>query len=222
MSKTYTLATDAYNQIKNIILDGGVKPGEKLKGEYLKNLLGMGLSPIREGLSKLSLTGFVDFSDKVGFQVAIINRHKIYDVFETFAKIEGLLLSESMQKGNDAWEANVLSNLYRLSKVENRNGQHSYSEWFERNEEFHNALIAASTSEYLTSLRNQCLEIKNWFLHLAFKDVDDTTLTTNHNEHKRIADLAILRDKTVLNKLYAHNTNSIESLVIKLRAKNYL
>lgn len=108
MSKTYTLATDAYNQIREIILAGLIKPGEKLKGEYLKNKLKIGLSPIREALSKLSLTGLVEFNDKIGFRVAIINRQKIYDVFETFAKIENLLLTESMLKGDDDWEADIL------------------------------------------------------------------------------------------------------------------
>ena len=222
MSKTYTLATDAYNQIKTIIFNGLIKPGEKLKGEYLKNKLGMGLSPIREALSKLSLTGFVGFSDKIGFSVATISKYKIYDVFETFARIEELLLSESIQKGNDEWEAHVLSNLYRLSKVENHEHKTTYLEWFNRNEAFHNALISGSTSESLISFRNQCLDLKNWYLNLAYGNDTELLIITNHNEHKRIADLAIARDKSVLTKLHYHNVNNIEACILKLCSKNYI
>ena len=115
-----------------------------------------------------------------------------------------------------------LSSLYRLSKVENRNNKTTYLEWFNRNETFHNSLISAAKNQYLIMLRNQCLEIKNWYINLAFGDYDAMNFITNHNEHKRIADLSIARDKTALKHLYTHNTSAIEALAIKLRAKNYL
>lgn len=215
-----TLATTAYVQIKNLIFNGQVKPGEKLKGEFLKNQLNMGLSPIREALSKLSVTGLVDCNDKIGFSVATISRKKVYDVFETFAKLENLLLGDALQKGDDAWESNILASLYRLSKVELVKSP--YNEWFERNEDFHNTLISGSNLNYLLELRNQCLQIKNWYLNLSYIGGEDLPILTNHNEHKRLADLTISRDKNVLNKLYSHNTNNIEAFVIKLQSKNRL
>lgn len=217
---TNTLTTTAYIQIKNLIFNGQVKPGEKLKGEFLKSQLNLGLSPIREALSKLSGTGLVDFNAKIGFSVATIERVKVYDIFETFARLENLLLSDALQKGDDAWESNILASLYRLSKFEVV--KTPYNEWFERNEDFHNTLISGSNLNYLLELRNQCLQLKNWYLNLSYIGVDDLSILTNHNEHKRLADLAILRDKSVLNKLYSHNTNNIEACIVKLRSKNYI
>lgn len=215
-----SLATTAYIQIKNLILSGEIRPGEKLKGEFLKNQLKMGLSPIREALAKLSNTGLVDFNDKVGANVATIDRAKIYDIFETFARLENVLLSDALQKGEDEWEANIMASLYRLSKFEVRSSH--YTEWFERNEDFHNSLISGSNLYYLLELRNQCLQIKNWYLNLAYLGEEDLEVLTNHNEHKRLADLAISRDKNVLNKLHSHNMNNIEAVVVKLRGKSFI
>jgi GntR family transcriptional regulator, carbon starvation induced regulator len=171
----------------------------------------------------LGLTDFVEFNDKIGYRVAEITPYNVYDVFETFAKIENILFVESIQKGDDEWESNILACLYKLSKIEIRNNKTSYCEWFSRNEEFHSSLISANKSIRLLKIRNQCLAIKNWYINLAYSDAEEITIINNHNEHKRIAESAIARDKdSALVKLYNHNTGNIENLIIKLKIKKYL
>ena len=46
MKNNDTLATDCINNIRELILSGELFPGERLKGEYLKQKFKVGLSPI--------------------------------------------------------------------------------------------------------------------------------------------------------------------------------
>lgn len=54
-----TLAQQCYTPIETKILNGEYKPGEKLGMQVRRVDLGIGLSPIREALSKMVSTGLV-------------------------------------------------------------------------------------------------------------------------------------------------------------------
>jgi len=218
-----TLATLCFKQIQEMILNGDLKPGEKLKGEYLKQTLNVGLSPIREALSKLAGTKLVTFKDKIGFRVSEISEAKIYDALQTYAKIECLLLKEAIEHGDDEWEANIMAALYRLAKVEVVNSKIPYRIWVERNSEFHNTLIAACKIKGLIQIRDECLALKEWYTRLAYKNLEDTLITTNHNEHAKIAQLVIARKtESAGTQLYNHIIYDIESLILKLKKDGFI
>lgn len=218
-----TAATTCFNSIYQLIIDGELSPGEKLKGEYLKQKFNVGLSPIREALFRLTETPFVKFQDKIGFSVASISEDKVYDMFETHAKIECLMLEESIKHGDDEWEAAIMSNLYKLAKVEKNNIKIVYSTWLIRNDEFHNALVSGCTTNGLIEIRNKCLQVRQWYTNLANKNNKKHLITTSHNEHAKIADLAIAR-KTELasSKLYSHTMTVVDMLVKKLKTDGYI
>lgn len=222
MQKTdNTLATSCFEAIQSLILEGTLNPGEKLKGEFLKQQLKVGLSPVREALFRLVGSNLVEFEDKIGFRVASITERKIHDVFETSAKIECLMLTESIKNGNDEWEAQITSSLYKLSKIEQVDVKQVYPTWVIRNNEFHNALISACNIQGLTHIRNNCLLIKEWYTNLANKDLQ--AIKADHQEHTKLAKLAIER-KTDLacRALHFHLTKVVHNLVKSLNDKGFI
>ena len=127
----------------------------------------------------------VDAVDNVGFRVAKLSRDKVYDTFQTYAKIEALLLRESIEHGDDQWEAQIMACLYRLAKVESRDIKVAYQQWSERNDEFHNALVAGCKLDGLMQIRNNCLLIKDWCYGLAYPNLSEEMVVVNHNEHAK-------------------------------------
>jgi len=59
----------AFTALKRAILHGDHAPGEKLKMEDLKGRYGLGASPLREALARLTSERLVAFNGGCGFRV---------------------------------------------------------------------------------------------------------------------------------------------------------
>lgn len=188
-----TLASQCYDLIQEQIIDGTFAPGQKLKVEELKDLFAMGQSPIREALSRSVASGLVEAEENKGFRVARISEADVRDVYATFAQIEALALEQSIKLGNDNWQANVVSALYRLSLLELGNEPVSYPVWAERNYAFHVSLISGCNSPLLLSLRKDVYRRFDRYCRTAFK-LWGKQLELNHQSHKQLADAVLARD----------------------------
>jgi DNA-binding GntR family transcriptional regulator len=91
----------AYLQIKEAILKGVYRPGERLIERQLAGDLGISRTPIREALLKLENHGFVKTVPRRGVVVSEISRDEILEVFDILASLEALafrLAAEKMDK----------------------------------------------------------------------------------------------------------------------------
>ncbi len=223
MATNETLASSCAIKIKELILNGYLLPGEQIKGEYLKSYLNVGLSPIREALSRLISTNLVEFIDHVGFRVTKLDKNMIYETYRSQAKLETLLLEDAINLGGDDWESSIISSLHLLSKNEIKGKKSLYKLWSDRNDDFHGSLIAASTLNSLKNVRDQLMLNKNWYYRLAYQKMDNELIEVNHSEHRQIAELVISRDlKQASTILYKHNMYNVELLIAKLASRGYL
>ena len=67
VEKTTSFITQIYNQIKRSLINGELKPGEKLKIDSLKKIYNVGSTPIREALTWLVADNLVQKIDQKGF-----------------------------------------------------------------------------------------------------------------------------------------------------------
>jgi DNA-binding GntR family transcriptional regulator len=89
---------DSYKPLRELVLDaireaiinGNLKPRERLMEIQLAEELGVSRTPIREALRKLELEGFIVMIPRKGAYVADISFKDIADVFEIRAALEGL------------------------------------------------------------------------------------------------------------------------------------
>ncbi|MFC3677591.1 GntR family transcriptional regulator [Ferrovibrio xuzhouensis] len=109
-----------YRQIRQDILSGKLKPGSKLRFADLKTSYDAGTSTLREALSRLTADCLVTVEGQRGFRVAPISLTELWDITKLRAEIESTALADSIEHGDDSWEANVLASLHRLSKYEDR------------------------------------------------------------------------------------------------------
>lgn len=190
-----TLASSVYDLMRQDILKGDLPPGEKLRVEYLRDRYGVGASPIREALNRLSVDGVVMRVDQKGFRVAEVSVAELDELIKTRCWLEETAIRESIAAGDDAWEERLVLAFHRLSKTPRSADEVTYAinpDWEVLHRAFHLALIGACGSRWLMSYCEQLNDLADRYRQLA---VRVTYPRRNElDEHKAIMDAAVARD----------------------------
>jgi len=79
-----------FEHLRASIINGQLKPGERLMELQLADQLGVSRTPIREAIRKLELEGLVEMVPRKGAYVADLSIKDVLDVLEVRAYLEGL------------------------------------------------------------------------------------------------------------------------------------
>ncbi len=90
MNEYLPLRDVVFNTLRQAILKGELKPGERLMEVQLANKLGVSRTPIREAIRKLELEGLVLMIPRNGAEVAEITEKNLKDVLEVRQALEKL------------------------------------------------------------------------------------------------------------------------------------
>jgi DNA-binding GntR family transcriptional regulator len=190
-----TLSGAVLEDLRRDILECRWAPGAKLRFEALRQQYDVGLSPLREALSRLAVEGLVVGEDRRGFRVAPASIADLQEITALRCEIEGLALRWSIERGSDAWESEIVAAFHHLSRlhweIPSRPRQIS-DEWERRHTAFHYALASACGSVRLLQLRAQLFNQTNRYrrLAVAFSRVP----RDDRSEHKALMDAALARD----------------------------
>lgn len=92
MNEYLPLRDVVFNTLRQAILKGELKPGERLMEIQLAQRLGVSRTPIREAIRKLELEGLVVMIPRKGAEVAKITEKSMQDVLEVRRALEGLAI----------------------------------------------------------------------------------------------------------------------------------
>ena len=94
-----------FNTLRQEILTGKLKPGERLMEIHLANKLGVSRTPIREAIRKLELEGLVIMIPRRGAEVAQISWKSLKDVLEVRSALDALAIELACERmGQDDLE----------------------------------------------------------------------------------------------------------------------
>lgn len=145
-----TLATVVSDRLRADILNGRRKPGTKVRLEELKTEFGVSWSPIREAVSRLAAEGLLLGEDQRGYRVAPASRDDLAEVIRLRVLLEPMALQMAIEKGDDAWESEIVAAHHRLGKFEGQRELNGVAaEWETWHRNFHDALIGGSASPIL-------------------------------------------------------------------------
>ena len=110
MTSDFTVHMDEYlplrevvfNTLRQAILKGELKPGERLMEIALAEKLGVSRTPIREAMRKLELEGLVVMVPRRGAQVANITEKDLNDVLEVRITLENMAIEKACANMTDA------------------------------------------------------------------------------------------------------------------------
>jgi GntR family carbon starvation induced transcriptional regulator len=149
--RSKTLADEAFAKIRDEIVSGALSPGEKLQPDVLRERYAIGVSPVREALSRLAADGLTIAQGQRGFFVAPISVGELDDITDLRVDLSVRALSRSIRFREDTWESDLVGATDQLEKLTRpgERGPEFADEWERRNREFHHALGAGCQSPWL-------------------------------------------------------------------------
>lgn len=206
-----TIAESIYLAVKEDILSGVLLPGKALLTRELLERYGCGISPLREGLSKLVAEGLLEASSHRGVRVPLPTLEDLNDIYRIRIALECEALALSMQHGDDHWEGAVLSAAHRLERAPMPTdvaGGPALRDWESRHRAFHTALIAAAPAPRLLRLVGQMVDQTERYRALRLAHYDPDKIEHFVQEHIELRDAVIARDPNALRLLGDHLEHS--------------
>lgn len=188
-----TRSASINSELRRDIVHGRLRPGTRLRTDDLKRTYGVGLSPLREALMKLTGDGLLILEERKGFRVAPVSRARLVDITNTRKEIEAIAVKMAIVNGNDQWESGILASLHELRK-QNKIGPDGLvdDEWERRHKKFHDSIIIACDSEWLMRFHSQLYEQADRYRRLAVHYL--RTPRNDVSEHDEIANAVLARD----------------------------
>ena len=144
-----------FHTLRRGIMQGDLKPGERLMEIKLANRLGVSRTPIREAIRMLELEGQVVMIPRKGAQVAEITEKDLKDVLEVRMGLEELAVKFACQRITEE----QLDNLYHASrKFEEAVKREDLTELAQADVDFHDLIYKATGNERLVQLLNNIRE----------------------------------------------------------------
>ncbi|HVV92600.1 MAG TPA: FCD domain-containing protein [Hyphomicrobiales bacterium] len=192
-----TLAEKIYRQLRTDIVWGRLAPGAQLRSDDLRRTYSIGISPLREALSRLASERLVTASEQRGFRVAPLTVEDVRDTMETRLVLECEALARAIAAGDIAWESRVVASYHLLSRVGVPSGPGPEAElWARYHRDFHMALIAACGSRWQLALAGLLFDQAE--RHRAVVIMQHATpmgaLRDPASEHQRILEAVLARD----------------------------
>lgn len=149
-----TLAEQVYARLRRDIVCGDLEPGQKLRLETIRERYEVGMSPLREALSRLAAERLVVATGQKGFRVPERSLQELSDIAGLRIMLETQALTDSFQRADEHWEAGIIAALHRLQKISlpGASALEIEDEWERRHRAFHQALLAACGSPWLLQL----------------------------------------------------------------------
>lgn len=134
------------DEIENGIVANHFAPGDRLDEMQLAKHFGVSRTPVREALMQLSAIGLIEIRPRRGAVVVEPGPHRIYEMFEVMAELEGMAGSLAARRHTDVDRTELLAAHGRCERSADADDADTY---YYDNEIFHRAIYAASHSRFL-------------------------------------------------------------------------
>lgn len=135
-------------QLRTLVTEGAVAPGEKLNELALAAAFGVSRTPLREALKVLASEGLVTLNQNRGARVARVSAKDLREVFPVLMALEGLAGRMACTQMPDA----AIADVARLQRqMEDEYARGDLSAYFRFNQMIHEAILEGSANEILIS-----------------------------------------------------------------------
>jgi GntR family transcriptional regulator, carbon starvation induced regulator len=208
-----TLASTVYGRLRRDILTVELPPNAKLNIRSLCERFSVGLSPVREALSRLSRENLVRQTDHRGFTVAPVSKADLHDLTKARCALDGMALRQSIEGREQSWEEQLLVSYHRLFRTPRFDGADTKLRspaWEDAHRQFHAALVAGCGSQRLMAISGQLFEAAERYRHLgriAGKS------RAQGDEHRPIMEAALAYDADLATRLLTCHYQTTAELV---------
>ncbi|MGP4017554.1 GntR family transcriptional regulator [Saccharopolyspora sp. 5N708] len=217
-SRLPTRAADVYGLIRADIFTGKLAPGTRLKFNELCARYDTSVGAAREALTKLVSENLVMVRPRQGYIVSTLSRAEFADLVQARVEVEAIALRLSVEAGDMAWEAAVVSAhhvLERTSFSDSEDRLMPTQAWSDAHRAFHGTLISACPSRRLVAFASQLREesalYQLWSISSRLEPHRDGA-----GEHRALLDSALKRDAPLAEELIREHLLHTARLVLDL------
>ena len=136
-----TLAESVANKLRELILQGQLIPGTRLRPQHLAPGLGVSVMPVREALRILGAEGLVSFTPRIGARVAEFSEEDVEELYLERGALEGLAARLAVMNMTDEELQRLKEAFDEMLRAEARQDLPGFMDW---DREFHRRQFRAS------------------------------------------------------------------------------
>jgi DNA-binding GntR family transcriptional regulator len=199
-----------FESLREAIILGRLKPGERLMEIQLAEEMGVSRTPVREAIRKLELEGFVVMVPRKGAYVAGVSIKDIADVFEVRSALEGLAAGLASERITEEEMEELEKAILQIS------GEEDILTVVKGDSLFHEIIYKASRNQRLTQIITHLQEQINRFRLTSLSVPGRLKIAVG--EHKKIVEAITSRNVDLANRLASeHMENAEQNLLNAIR-----
>lgn len=191
-----SLHRDVADQIRDMIVEGELPPGERINEGALSEQFGISRTPLREALKVLASEGLVELRPNRGTRVSAITPEEVGELFEAVSGIERLA-------GELAALRMTERDIERLKALHERMERHYEAgerhEYFRLNQQIHNTIVSLAGNSVLEATHASLMVRVRRARYLAIQSPERWHESVQ--EHRAIMQALEARDSAVAGDL---------------------
>ena len=181
IKKTTLLRKQIYNTLESAIIEGELKPGQRIIEVELAKQLGVSRTPLREALIILESKGYLEPAENGGVKVAQLSKEEIKE----WSEIKNVLNELAIKKAVDNISKEELKELEEtLQEMKEAIEEKNETYLSISNSKFHSIIFKASKNSLIISIakeyQNYTLMLRNFLAHMVSRRAKA------YEEHKKI------------------------------------
>lgn len=203
--RTRSLSNVVQAEIERMIIDGELKPNERVNENGLSQRLGVSRGPIREACSALAAMGLIEIIPNRGFFIRALSNDEAQDLSEARAAVFGCMAMILAERITDAQIAILRALLQRMDEISELGDVHVY---YPVNLEFHKQIGLMAGNNRLSAIYQSFVRELHIQRYRALSS--RAVLHVSNAEHRAIVDALEKRDPVgSLTAARAHILNGI-------------
>jgi GntR family transcriptional regulator, vanillate catabolism transcriptional regulator len=189
-AEAVTRTQEVVRQIRDLILDGALGPGEQLTEVAMAQRIGVSRTPIRDALNTLATEGLLIYLPNRGYIVRRFDVQEVLDAFDTRGTLEGMACRVVAERGLSSDLERSLEDIIARSRVvlfEVPWDAKSHGGWHALNLDFHFALIDATANRHLMNAVRQLRRLPRIFDHAMQPHRTAELQALYQRDHSRVA-----------------------------------
>ncbi len=187
--RTRSLSNVVQGEIERMIIEGEIKPNERINENALSQKLGVSRGPIREACSAIAAMGLIEIIPNRGFFVRALTNDEAHDLSLARAGVFGCMAMLLAERITDKQLKELRALTERMDTVAETGEVHDY---YPVNLEFHRKITEMAGNKRLELVYQSFVRELHIQRYRALSS--DDTLMVSNAEHKAIVEVLASRD----------------------------
>lgn len=214
------LSAQAYEEVKALIVNNAIKPGQFITEAEMQERLGFGRTPIREAFHELARDQLVVIHSRRGVEVSTISPKRIREIFEARKMLEPNILFDHMEQLDQAWLMDMREKFSAFIDQESTGLEAEIVELANIDNQFHRVITDLCENSYIDRLLDSMFDYLTMIRITVSHNVE--RFNESNKEHLVIIDKIINGEKEdAKREMYLHLDNSLDATLLNTLAGQY-